>query len=220
MSAPGKASTLAAYVQLGGRVWLAGGGAAYASLRHFDKGSNNRGQTTVFSSAVQFGELVPSRIMYDGAHWQSSMGVTKGSVHTFRYDFALDSVRTVAGQLDTVRDIPYTVLKQPWSHFDRYSGTTLTSPDYSKLPTEMRWKTAATDAVPPTRLPSAASLFYLTSYPCEYLIENNSIIEDTNPDPQVTHEQSVLDTLMVAQSIVLLRGGMAGRDRVSTKARP
>ena len=199
MSAPSKASTLAAYTQLGGRVWLAGGGAAYASLRHFDRPANNRGQTTVFSSAVQFGELVPSRIMYDGAHWQSSIGVTKSGINTFRYDYTVQ-VRHGDG---TDHDTTY-IVNPGWSHFDRYSGTTLTSPQYSKLPPEMRWKTDVTDPIPPTRLSSAGSLFYITSYPCEYLLEGNSILEDTNPDPEIDHEQVVLDTLMQSVGGVLL----------------
>jgi hypothetical protein len=211
MSQPGHASTLEAYTQLGGRVWLAGGGAAYASLRHFDKGSNNRGQTTVFSSAVQFGELAPSRIMYDGAHWQSSLAVTKGSVHTFRYDYTNDTLRSVGGGLDTVRNVPFTVLNRPWSHFDRYSLTTLYSPNYSKLPPEMRWKSDATDPLPPTRLPAGAGLFYQTSYPSEYLLEGNSILEDVDPDPSIDHEQVVLDTLMVSEAVIFLGSPMPGR---------
>lgn len=204
MSGPGRASTLAAYTQLGGRVWLGGGGAAYASLIQFDKRGNNTGQTTVFSSAVQFGELVPSRIMFDGAHWQSSIGVTKGAINTFRYDFTLDTVRTIGSTRDTVRNVPFTVLRRPWAHFDPYTGTTLTSPNYSRLPPEMRWKTSTTDPVPPTRLPSGAGLFYLTSYPSEYLFEGNSILEDTDPDPEVTRQQAVLDTLIEASGQVLL----------------
>ena len=210
MSGPSRASTLAAYTQLGGHVWLAGGGAAYASLILFDLRRNNQGQTTVFTN--RDGELVASRIMFDGAHWQSSIGVTKGSVHTFRYEFTLDtlSIDTVSVgpppvvTRDTVRNVPFTVLRRPWAHFDRYTFKTLHSPDYSKLPAEMRWKTPGTDPIPPTRLPSASGLFYQTSYPSEYLIENNSILEDTDPDPELVHEQPVLDTLMKSQSVVLL----------------
>jgi hypothetical protein len=202
MSAPGRASTLAAYVQLGGRVWLAGGGAAYASLKHFDKGGDNRGQTTVFSSAAQFGELVPSRVMYDGAHWQSSIAVTKGTLHTFRYDYTIQ----VQHGDGTVHDTTF-IGNPGWSHFDPFTGTTLSSPQYSHLPQEMHWKTDATDPVPPTRLASAASLFYLTSYPGEYLLENNSIIEDVNPDPEITHEQVVLDTLMYTEGTIMLTSG-------------
>ncbi len=196
MSGPGKASSLAAYIQLGGRVWMAGGGAAYASLVNFDKRANNSGQTTIFTD-VQ-GELVPSRVMYDGAHWRTGIGVTKGSVHTFRYDFT-----TYTGPDST---LPVTRVVTPgWSHFNKYTGVTLSSPDYTKLPSEMRWKSAATDPIPPTRLPSAGSLFYQTSYPSEYLLSNNSILEDVDPNPDVVKERSVLDTLYTSQSVVLLR---------------
>src|SRR5262249_41036642 len=86
MSGPGLASTLAAYTQLGGRVWLTGGGAAYASLAAFNKTTNDPGSTTVFSSSPQFNELAPSRLMYDAAHWQSSIASTKGGVRTSRYE--------------------------------------------------------------------------------------------------------------------------------------
>jgi hypothetical protein len=218
MSAPGRASTLAAYTQLGGRVWMMGGGAGYASLRHFDKGANNRGQTTIFQAVDPFDELAPSRIMYDGAHWQSTMGITRSGIHTFRYDYTNDTLRSVGGALDTVRNVPYTVLNRPWSHFNRYTLSTLTSPDYSKLPAEMRWKTEATDPLPPTRQPGS-TLFYLTSYPCEYLIEPNSILEDVDPDPGIDHEQVVLDTLMVSDGTVLLASPMPGyHDPSSHKA--
>ena len=196
MSGPGRASTLAAYIQLGGRVWLAGGGAAYSSLVNFDRRNNNQGQTTVFTD-VQ-GELVASRIMYDGAHWRSSIGVTKGSVTTFRYDY---TVFQSPGGLNPVTRI----VTPGWSHYNRYTNSTINSPDYSRLPTEMRWRTAATDPIPPTRLSSGSGLFYPTSYPSEYLLANNSIIEDVNPDPEVIEERSVLDTMFTSHSIVLLR---------------
>ncbi len=199
MSGPGRASTLAAYLQLGGRVWLAGGGAAYASLINFDRRTNNQGQTTVFANAT--GELVPSRIMYDGAHWRSSLGITKSGINTYRYDY------TVYRGAGNTNPITYTV-NPGWSHYNRFvnnnAGGTLTSPNYTKLPAEMRWKTPATDAIPPTRVTTASSLFYTTSFPCEYILSNNSILEDVDPDAEVTDERAVLDTLYQAQGVVLL----------------
>lgn len=190
MSGPGLASTLAAYTQLGGRVWLMGGGGAYASLRKFDRGINNQGQTTIFSSAVQFGELAPGRLMWDGAHWQSVIAITIGNIFTNRRDY-------------TLNNNPVTVTPG-WSHFDRYSGATLTSPDYTRLPARMRRKIEVPDPLPPTRLSSQSGLFYLSSYPCEYLMEVNSILEDVDPDPAVSREVSVLDTLFEATGVVLL----------------
>ncbi len=199
MSGPGRASTLAAFNQLGGRVWLMGGGAAYASLKLFDKGINNRGQTTIFSSAAQFGELAPSRLMYDGAHWQSIIGVTKGTIFTNRRDYTV-KVRWADG---TDHDTTY-IVAPAWSHFDRYTGTPLNSPQYSKLPPAMRQKSEIPDPLPPTREAAKAPLFYGSSYPCEYLMEVNSILEDVDPDPAVSREIAVLDTLYQATGVVLL----------------
>ena len=198
MSGPGRASTLAAYVQLHGRVWLAGGGAAYASLINFDKKTNNQGQTTVFTNAQ--GELVPSRIMYDGAHWLSSLAVTKGAIHTFRYDYDhLDH-----GPGEKIFD-PNFVVSYPWTQYDSFTGDSLRRPDYANhLPPEMRWKDPTTDALPPTRLTSQAGLFYQTSYPTEYILDNNPVLEDTDTSPDVDHEESVLDTLYRSSGVVLL----------------
>ncbi len=198
MSGPGRASTLAAYVQLGGRVWLAGGGGAYASLIQFNKKANDQGQTTVFSSTPpQLGELAASRIMFDGAHWQSAIAVTKGSINTFRYEF------TVFSGPSNTNPVTH-VVRPAWSHFNPFTGTTLGSPNYSRLPAEMRYPTPDLEPLPPTRLSSQAGLFYQGSFPCEYLLQNNSILEDINPDADAVTLASVLDTLYEAQGVVLL----------------
>jgi len=202
MSGPGRASTLAAYTQLGGRVWLMGGGAAYASLKAFDKGANNvNGKgTTVFSSATQFGELVPGRIMYDAAHWQSSIAIVKSAIATGRNDYSVK----VRWADNSIHDTSYVVAPK-WSHFDRFTGTTINSPDYSKLPPRLRSKSEIPDPVPPTRAASQASSFYGSgSLPCEYIAEGNSILEDVDPDPAVTREISVLDTLYTGTGVILL----------------
>jgi hypothetical protein len=199
MSGPGLASTLEAYTQLGGRVWLAGGGAAYGSLILFDKRTNNQGQTTVFSSLPQFAELGPSRIMYDGAHWQSSVAVTQSLIQTSRYDYSVK----VKHPDDTVHDTTY-IVAPAWQHPDHYNpGTNISSPDYSKLPQQMRPK-AGVDDMPPTRLATQTGLFYQTSFPCEYILDINAIIEDVDPDPLVSREIAVLDTLYMAYGGVLL----------------
>jgi len=200
MSGPGLASTLEAYTQLGGRVWLCGGGAAYGSLILFDKRGNNQGQTTVFSSLPQFGELTPSRIMYDGAHWQSSVAVTKSLISTSRYEYTVKIKNTPD---DPGHDTTY-IVAPAWTHPDHYNpGTDLTSPDYSHLPQQMRLKQGV-DAVPPTRLAAQSGLFYQSSLPCEYILDINAIIEDVDPDPLHAREIAVLDTLYMANGTVLL----------------
>ena len=69
------ANTLATYVRQGGLVWVAGGGAASASLYNFDKTNNNTTnpipRTTTF--AFSNGELGPGRFIYDQAHWRSEI---------------------------------------------------------------------------------------------------------------------------------------------------
>jgi hypothetical protein len=55
--------------------------------------------------------------------------------------------------------------------------------------------------VPPTR--TSGSLFYQTSWPCEYIADINAIIEDVDPDPGIAREISVLDTLFEATGSVI-----------------
>src|SRR5262245_48613531 len=62
MPKPGVVSTLAEYIQAGGQVWLAGGGAAYTSLAAWDRPTNNTGGIAVFTAADD--ELGPGRPMY------------------------------------------------------------------------------------------------------------------------------------------------------------
>jgi len=200
MSGPGRASTLAAYTQLGGRVWLLGGGAAFASLRLYDVGNNNVGQTTVFTTNSIQGrppELGPARIMWDGAHWRSSIAITKAFVRTWRYQYTIGVRRPNGSIVDTT-----IVVKPAWSQVAR--GELVTSPIYTKLPPEMRHRTSAIDPLPPTRTSNQSGLFYLSSYPVEYIHSPNFILEDVDPDPEVVREASVLDTLYEAESINLL----------------
>ena len=200
MSGPGLASTLEAYTQLGGKVWLAGGGAAYGSLILFDKRNNNSGQTTVFSSLPQYSELAPSRIMYDGAHWQSTVAVTKSLITTARYEYPA-TVRHADG---SDHDTTY-IVAPAWEHPDHYNpGSTIRSPDYSHLPPVMHPK-AGFDPMPPTRLdPVQRGLFYQSSFPCEYIDDINAIIEDVDPNPAHVRQIAVLDTLYMARGGVLL----------------
>jgi hypothetical protein len=103
----------------------------------------------------------------------------------------------------TDHDTTY-IVAPAWEHPDRYNPpATISSPDYSMLPPQMRPKLGI-DPLPPTRTSLQSGLFYQSSYPCEYISDLNAIIEDVDPDPQVSHEISVLDTLYDASGIVLL----------------
>jgi hypothetical protein len=77
MNQAGQANALAIYSKLGGSLWLMGGGIAYNSLLPWNPGTD--ATKIVYSSAA--GQLVPGRLMYDLAHWQSELTIhTPGRV--------------------------------------------------------------------------------------------------------------------------------------------
>ncbi|MEO5988723.1 MAG: hypothetical protein ABIU54_00960, partial [Candidatus Eisenbacteria bacterium] len=176
MCSPGRSNTLAAYVSLGGKVWFAGGAFSYLSLISYDKGINNGS----FGSAFSFtqNELVAGRMMYDFTHWRSETVTGIALTNVFK------SPSAVGG----------------WSHA-AFGGGTVSAPNYSLLPDQMRQRSAALgDVAPPTRTPSQQSRFYsFNNYEIEYLSEPNYIVEDVNPSPNEVTERSVLDTLMMIQ---------------------
>jgi hypothetical protein len=132
----------------------------------------------VFSSGL--GELGPGQLMYEQAHWRSTIGVTKAAVQVSRSPRAEQ------------------IAANPWRQWSVPLGDTLQAPDYLLLPSLLRARTALTDLIPPTRLASQGSSFYTTSFACEYLRDLNIVMEDIDPDPNVHTEASVLDTLMQA----------------------
>jgi hypothetical protein len=72
-STPGASNPLSVWVRMGGRLWLAGGGAAYATLR----------ERNVFGSAADVytlasGEVGPGAFMYDLAGWHADIRMARG----------------------------------------------------------------------------------------------------------------------------------------------
>jgi hypothetical protein len=64
MSQIGRMNMLSAHLRRGGKVWLAGGGAGFASTIDY-------AGTTGPSFSASAGELAPGRFMYDHPHWRS-----------------------------------------------------------------------------------------------------------------------------------------------------
>lgn len=187
MSAPSRLNTLAAYLQAGGEVWLAGGTASTSLQLAFNatgQRSNDTkygpGHAPIFSSAA--GELAPGRIMWDFAHWRSEIATSKAGTLPKR------SSAAVGG----------------WSSPGwRYASPTA-APDYSRLPALMRRRSLALgDSLPPTR--TDATAFYSTYVwpPVEYLTEDNRIVEDFDPSPLVESQRAALDTLYELQGGLL-----------------
>jgi len=183
MSAPGRANTLATYIYAGGKVWLAGGtGLTSATLPYNATQSRNNDNIygpghTVFSASA--GELVPGRMAWDAAHWQSEFVASKPIT------LPRKSAAAIGG----------------WTNPGWKFGGTLTAPDYSRLPATMRRRALALgDSLPPTRTGSSASFYSTAINPAvEYLTQENFIFEDVDPSPLVEDQRSVLDTLMQLQ---------------------
>ena len=87
-------------------------------------------------------------------------------------------------------------------------GRTSASPDYSSLPDYLFEKYPDTDPInlyAPNRI--GTSDYFQSSEPGEGLTQSNEVLEDLDPDPEVTREASVLDT--VFESV----GGQLGSGR-------
>jgi hypothetical protein len=190
MSEPGRSNTLAAYVSLGGKVWLAGGTSIRATMLPWNLAKNDLESpfnVTKFSVtptvAGRAAELGPGRMIFDQANWRSDIWLTQAS-----------GIANVHKSIRAVGNYP--------SRVDSRWGL-VRSPDYSLLPLRLGRKTAADDAVPPWRQKTsffnAVDLFYLEFMtPANPGLLQNAILEDTDPDPDITTQVSMLDTLLVA----------------------
>ena len=75
MNASGHLNSLAAYLKMGGEVWLAGGGALTASLFPWNVKANDHPGLLYLAGT----ELVPGRFAYDAVHWRSEIRPNSGS---------------------------------------------------------------------------------------------------------------------------------------------
>jgi hypothetical protein len=167
MSGPGRFNTLGAYVKDGGKVWLMGGGGAFASTIPWDDVGNNV-PTITFSMNSPRRELVPGRFMFDLARWQSE----------FRASAEPAFVRRFLGRF---QDRPATTGPSAYTEFA------------SELPAILELKDRASDPMPPNR--TNQGRFYPSVAGLEYLQLENHIIENTSDDPNIVFEESTLDTI-------------------------
>ena len=192
MSLPGQPSTISTYLKHGGKVWMFGGGAAYATLVDWPKPNTPTNDWT--NSDL---ELIPGRFMYDFPHWQSSVGIAPAS----------NALINTPGWSPGDWNSSYSIGRGWSAHgIDR----SLSQPNYSILTNStqpsmavLNPRTCATDPPPPQR---ACSPFYvLTNYAAEFIgrvapnpSPPNFIREDVDPDPNVFKDESTLDTLYSA----------------------
>jgi len=210
MCTPGHNNTFSTYTYAGGRMWLLGGGAAIASLREFNAtgADNNDRDYAPISGWVFAGagyahhqgkeELVPGRLMYDGAKWQSLM-------------MCQSSVAKINRSTNLMQYPASKWVAQPGYNY----VNPVTRPDYTLLPATMHTRSnPASDPVngepiPLTRTSSDGSNFWSVSplVDLEYLLQPNYIIEDMNSDPVAESLEVALDTLMSVQSNGIVNGG-------------
>ena len=185
MSEAGRANTLAAYVTLGGKVWMAGGTAIQATMLPWNITTN---EAELPNGVLKFSvtplpgktaELGPGRMVFDQAHWRSDIWSASSD-----FAFPHKSIRAVGGYPSRV-DPGWGLVR---------------SPDYSLLPTKLG-KKGVDDTTPPYR---SRSSFLGPTFSLEFLTpENilgqlqNVIVEDDVPDPDSTHMVPTLDTLMI-----------------------
>jgi len=203
MSEPGHANTLAAYVTLGGSIWMAGGAATEATMMPWDVGVNNTKDppgVLKWSLTAETGrapELGAGRMPYDLGHWRTDIW----SVVT-RTAYPHKSVRAVGGYPPRI-DPGWGLVR---------------SPDYSLLPAQLGNK-GVEDPTPPFRQRSAFlspvfSIEFLTAANIAGTLEN-FIREDDVPDPDSTHMVSMLDTLML---VPMVFNGFPPEDEALTAA--
>jgi hypothetical protein len=191
MSEKGRANTLAAYVALGGQVWIAGGTSIRATMLPWNLAKNDLESpfnVTKFSITPtvtgRAAELGPGRMVFDQANWRSDVWLSTAS----------SDIVNVHKSVRAVGNYP--------SRMDKRWGL-VRSPDYSLLTQRLGKKTAADDPVPPNRAKSSffnAVLVYNLEFmtPGNPGLLKNAILEDADPDPDVTNNVSMLDTLLIA----------------------
>ncbi|HKQ56847.1 MAG TPA: hypothetical protein VJY35_03175 [Candidatus Eisenbacteria bacterium] len=186
MSSPGQSSPLAAYVQQGGKLWLCGGGSAFATLIAW-----NRPGTPVNMYSARDLELAPGRFMYDFSHWREAIEMLP-AVNARKFGLNSGGSAGVGPN-------------RPGRHWppNPPPPTPPAPPNYALMPTNLDTKTPSTDPLPPLRSDGFPSSFYRGDYMAEYIQRPTFIREDYNNDLGVEETYSTLDTLYLA------RGGSA-----------
>ncbi|HET9233156.1 MAG TPA: hypothetical protein VFP10_03355 [Candidatus Eisenbacteria bacterium] len=192
MSQPGYYNELSGYVAQGGKLWISGGGSAYATLIAWGSRLTPRNDWTNTDR-----ELVPGRFMYDFPHWQSSVAIAPARQALINTpDWSPPEWRSTYS------------IGRGWSGHgvDR----TLSQPNYGKLVNSgdvamsiLSPRTCASDPPPPQRF--CNSFYLVAGYPAEYIgrvagqsSPPNYIWEDFDSRPNQERLESTLDTLYSA----------------------
>ncbi|HET9328208.1 MAG TPA: hypothetical protein VFQ05_15685 [Candidatus Eisenbacteria bacterium] len=192
MSQPGQPSTISTYLKQGGKVWMFGGGAVYATMINWGRRNTPPNDWTNIDL-----ELVPGRFMFDFAHWQSSVAIAP----------ARQALINTPDWSPPEWGSTYSIGRN-WSGHGMDAD--LGMPNYGRLVNNPRVsmsvlspRTCLSDPPPSQRF--CNSFYLVSSYPAEYIgrvagqsSPPNFIWEDMDQDPNVFREESTLDTLYAA----------------------
>lgn len=188
VNSPGRPVILSTYMTQGfrtngGFVWLAGGGAAMATLATWNKPNTS---PLEYDAREPNPELRPGRMMYDFVHWREGVQMLP-AVNARKFGSTVFGVG----------------LNRPGRHWPPNPPlpTPPLPPNYALLPANLDPRSLATDPPPPQRQPD--SFWIDGNYGAEYMHRSTFIREDYNDDPDIVTEFSVLDTLYIC------RGGTA-----------
>jgi hypothetical protein len=192
MSSPGQYNSLSAYVAQGGKLWLSGGGAAYATLVAWGRRNTPSNDWTNIDQ-----ELIPGRFMYDFPHWRSAVAVAparNAAINTPDWSPPAWNSTSSIGRGWSGHGIDHS-LSQP-----NY-GNLVNSPTVSMAVLGPR--TCTSDPPPPQRF--CNSFYLVLNYPAEYIgraagqpAPPNFIREDVDPRQNQEQLESTLDTLYSA----------------------
>lgn len=180
MTKPNRQNTLATYILRGGKTWLLGGGIGNGTLTFGNRGSNDEAGIRTYSSVGQGAELIPGKFMYDLVGWRTEFKSSSiGPMSFYRTDQP-NPISNNGGQL-----WPGAPEGRGWRNWPG-------QPDYTVLPTQIDYKSPATDPIYPLR---STGTFYRQISEFEWLSEPTYQEEDPDNDPATPNSFSALDTL-------------------------
>ena len=202
MSSPGQPSTISTYIKQGGKVWMFGGGAGYATLAPWNKRTTAPDEFTFTDN-----ELIPGRFMFDFPHWQSALTV-KPERYGILNSTAIMSLVWPPGSFVYDHN-EWIGSGAPGRGYSGHGlGGDLSMPNYSKLndfSTGVPLLSGRDRAEPqdnPSPLRNPDSFYYVDYFTAEFMgtqssAMNNYIREDSDPDPDILNEESTLDTVFL-----------------------
>jgi hypothetical protein len=203
MSSPGQPSTISTYMRQGGKVWMFGGGAGYATLAPWQKRNTPPDEFTNTD-----GELISGRFMYDFGHWQQTLTVKPAS-------FGILNTPTFTSLVWPPGTPEFIDAPAPGRGYTAHGlDRNLSMPPYGQLDAfppagsgALLPRSPAEPLDDPSPLRNRDSFYYVNYFTAEFMGTAlsrgapNYIREDADPNPDRIQEESTLDTLYLTYGL-------------------